>query len=122
MPVSKFGLSLKILNDTYCEMPNKYKNPRSRKKLYHLATLQGGTKEYVAYLDPARNKVWIEEVAVEHGDIVLKQIDDDNEWHDISQFLWDAKILEVGSRREIPVSEKVALEMGLTNKAQRREI
>jgi hypothetical protein len=118
MPVSTFGLTLRVINDTYCKLP--VANFR-KKNFYHLATVIGGTQEYVAYLHPKSNKVWIERVA-SGNPVTLEKIQDDQEWSDVRDFMFEANLLEIGSRKEVPISEEVAKQMSIINKPKFVEI
>ncbi len=117
--ISQFGLSLKVINDTYCLLPNLRQGAR---QYYHLATVVSGNKEYVAYLYPPTNQVWIEQVVDQGGFITLCNIEDDNEFNDLKDFLYEARLLEIGSRKEVPVSLEVANMLGLTDKPKLREV
>lgn len=75
----------------------------------HLATVRRGMREYMAFKhvdnahDPQRNPhgapVYIE--IVDPHTIALNKIEDDAEWYDVAKFLQDAKLLEMGIRKEM---------------------
>lgn len=69
----------------------------------HLATIKRGFKEYMAFTKKGTTKVWVEEID-ERDPNLLKVIEDENEWNDIIMFLQDAKILEVGMRKELHIA------------------
>lgn len=123
MAYLNYGNSITLLSDVYCELPvlnrpSKNKKPR---KYFHLATVLMGSHEYTAYLDPLKNKVWIEEV-INTTPLTLQRIEDDSIWNDLRDYMWDARLLEIGSRKEVPISESVANTLGLTNKRKLVEV
>ena len=67
----------------------------------HLATVKRGLKEYVAFRHAHSNKVYLEEIGTISG--ALTQIESDSEWMDLFGFLSEARLLELGSRREVSV-------------------
>lgn len=98
-----WGNDFTIVNDVYQPLPEPFQIKSKNKRYYHLATVKRGFKEYVAYVDPLKIMVWIEEADPKEPGL-LKKIEDDNEWKDVRDFLWDAKLLEVGTRKEVPIS------------------
>ena len=78
----------------------------------HLATVKRGLKEYVAYLDEKLNRVWIEQI--DPVSLKLTQIQDDNEWSDLKDFLYASGCLQIGINQDIRASEKYARLIGIT--------
>lgn len=115
-----FGTEFIILNSTLCHLPTPHRTPDGEPYM-HLATIRRGFKEYVAYMDARQQLVWIEEIDPSSS-MFFKQIEDDKEWADLKDFLYDAKLLEIGIRREVPVSEALAKRLGLSKKRKKREI
>ncbi len=105
-----------IMSDVVCPLPLP-----KRDKYLHLATVMRGNKEYVAYVDIRKWKVWIEEIRGLNP-VSLHKIEDDNEWHDLKDFLYAAQLLEIGSRKEIAISEEMAQRWGIKNSHTPREI
>lgn len=69
----------------------------------HLATVVRGLKEYMAFKHAVTGRVYIEQVDNKEPGL-LKRIESEAEWYDIAQFLADAKLLEVGTRRELKIN------------------
>lgn len=104
-----FGLDFVIVNDVIQPLdPAVFQGGPWE----HLATVKRGLREYMAFRkvhtahDPQRDlqqwDVWIE--IVDPHELKLHKIQDDNEWYDVAKFLQDAKLLEVGTRREMHIA------------------
>lgn len=91
-----------------------------RTKLIHLATVARGAKQYVAYASVKKNLVWVEEIHPITN--ILKKIEDEQEWSDIKDFLYEAQLLEIGSRKPVNISENMAKQLGLSDKPSKREV
>ena len=98
--MSSFGSEFIIINDVMQPLLPKVFGPG----WIHLATVKRGFREYVAFKKATSDKVWIEIVDI-HDRNVFKQIEDENEWLELALFLHDARLLEVGNRREIAVGK-----------------
>ena len=119
MSVLKFGTNFIVLNDVCQALPTHHRT-KTGKQYIHLATVAAGLSQFVAYADPDTNYVYIEEIDTTLG--MLVRIENDQLWQDLRDFLWAAKLLEVGKRKEIPVSKEMADTLGLLFKARPREI
>jgi len=69
----------------------------------HLATVQRGLREYMAFKKTNSREVWIE--IVDNQNQSLEKIEDDSEWEDVAAFLHEAKLLEVGLRRDLHLAK-----------------
>jgi len=79
----------------------------------HLATVtrslpDGRTKEYVAFKRLYDMEVWIEELDLNNGPYFSKQIEDDQEWEDLKNFLQDAQLLHIGLDVEVRLGRRLA--------------
>ena len=92
-----FGTNFVIVNDVVQKLNPKYFGGGN---FIHLATVIRGFKEYMAYRVENTNQVYIEEIDPKDPKL-FRKIQDDSEWQDLALFLRDAKLLEIGSRREI---------------------
>jgi hypothetical protein len=63
----------------------------------HLATVKRGLKEYMAFMKPGEQKIYIEEVDPTEPNL-LKYIKDDKEYADLYRFLTDAGCLIIAGR------------------------
>ncbi len=104
--MKSFGTDFIVISDVYQPLLTLSKTS-SGKPYYHLATVARGFKEYMAYLDVELGRVWIEEVKNKEA-ALLSKIESDNEFLDIQHFLFEKKLLEVGSRKEISLSRDAA--------------
>ncbi len=107
-----FGFNFEIINDTQQVLdPAVFQGG----PWLHLATVKSGMREYMAFrkvdLRPdntARFKgdeVWVE--ILDPHEVALRKIEDDSEWEDVTSFLKEAGLLEIGSRRELHIDRKL---------------
>lgn len=61
----------------------------------HHATIKRGFKEYIVFRHQGTGKVYLEEVEQQRATLVLKQIEDQNEWDDLYSFCLNAGLLLV---------------------------
>lgn len=92
-----FGTSFTVVNDIVQPLDTKVFRGGP---WVHLATITRGMKEYMAFKHVRGRQTWIEEVDPTTPGL-MKKIEDENEWRDLVAFLTAARLLEVGSRREI---------------------
>lgn len=62
-------------------------------------------KEYICFKDMKNNKVYIEELDFSHPGL-LKRIEDDSLFNDITEFLTQKGILSIGVNKEFKVAKK----------------
>lgn len=67
----------------------------------HHATIVRRNKEYLVFRHGFSNVMYIEEVAQHQVNIILKKIEDNNEWEAIYQFANDAGLLHIGQDMKI---------------------
>lgn len=106
-----FGHEFIIVNDVIQKLdPKVFQNG----PWYHIATVRRGLREYMAFarLKSESKNPWKDfhqaEVYIEIIDphtVALSKIEDDAEWEDVVRFLQDAKLLEIGNRRETHIDE-----------------
>ena len=72
----------------------------------HLATIQRGLKEYMAFRHMNSHKTYIELVNPQEPGL-LQKIEEDSEWLDIAQFLKDAGILTIGMGSEMKLGRNM---------------
>ena len=96
----------KLKNTNKFPMPGGYPTPLGD-YFYHLATIQDSLKEYICFIcieGPNQGKAYIEEVVLVSNSnnlqvsANLKQIDDDNLISDLSAFLLENGILDMGTQ------------------------
>lgn len=105
-----FGTEFIIVNQVVQELPAEVFGGGP---WMHLATVQRGTREYMAFKKAGRNieatmaatgdPVWIE--IVDPHEVALRKIEDDAEWEDVARFLLDSKLLEFGLRKEMHIDK-----------------
>lgn len=61
----------------------------------HHATIKRGFKEYIVFRQKSSGKIYLEEVEQQRATLVLKQIEDQNEWNDLYSFCMNAGLLLV---------------------------
>lgn len=61
----------------------------------HHATINRGFKEYIIFRSIPTGKIYLEEVEQHMATLVLKQIEDDNEWSDLFMFARAAGLLDI---------------------------
>lgn len=80
-----------IINDIRQAMDNKLPHG----PWIHHATIKRGFKEYIVFRHQRTGKVYLEEVEQQRATLVLKQIEDQNEWDDLYSFCLNAGLLLV---------------------------
>lgn len=61
----------------------------------HHATIKRGFKEYIVFRHGPSGKIYLEEVEQQRATLVLKQVEDLNEWKDLYNFALAAGLLQV---------------------------
>lgn len=112
MPLLTIGHPI-VLSDVLCVLPTQHRTATG-KPFYHLASISTGLREFVAYVDIQAWKVWIEEF--DQTTYGLKHIEDDQLFADLRDFLYEEKLLEIGSRKIVPISEDIARRLGMSNR------
>ena len=82
-------MGFKIINT------NKFTLPNTRGRFTHIATIHGGLREFIYFVDKITYKTYIEEIT---GG-TLKAVDDDNLWNDLAMTLKQHG-LDVMARKE----------------------
>ena len=70
----------------------------------HLATIMRGFKEYICFKHSKTDKVYIEEVLPSEKGL-FKQIEDNNEFADLQNFLTAHGILDLGINKEFKIAK-----------------
>ena len=90
--MNTFGLGFVIINDI-CQ-PAKGIWFADGPAIHH-ATIKRGLKEYIVFRQQSSNAFYIEEVERNRVTLVLKKIEDDEEWRDIAAFCQAAGFLSI---------------------------
>ncbi len=80
-----------IINDVRQKMSSNLPNG----PWIHHATIRRGFKEYIIFRHSPSGKIYLEEVEQQRATLILKQIEDINEWKDLYAFSLAAGILQV---------------------------
>ena len=98
-----FGLDFVLINDVRQRL-----NPKifAGGPWLHLATVKRGLKEYMAFKKINEKFVYIEELDLTSPHL-LKQIEDDNEYNELMQFLLERGCLTIsGKNKEIKMEKR----------------
>lgn len=63
--------------------------------------LKRGKKEYILYKEASSPEMYLEEVDIHGGDIILKKISDDSEWQDIMNYCINAGLVKIQLSQEL---------------------
>lgn len=88
-----FGTTFAIISDVCQPLPEVR---FSDGPAIHHATIKRGMKEYVVFRQASSNKIYIEEVEAHRATFVLKRIEDEEEFKEISAFCEAAGLLDAG--------------------------
>lgn len=86
-----------IVNDIRQPMDEKSmgSNPAGPSRWTHHATIKRGFKEYIIFRHNPTGKIYLEEVETHRATLILKLIEDEQEWQDLHQFAKSAGLLAV---------------------------
>lgn len=86
-------LEFRIINDVQQYLdPTYFKNG----PWVHHATLKRRNKEYIVFRQASTNKLYVEYVEANRANLILKRIEDDEEWQDAVDFCEAAGLLKIG--------------------------
>lgn len=97
-----FGTKFIVVNDIVQPL-----NPKvfGGGKWIHLATVQRGLREYIAFKKEGDNHVYVE--IIDPHELKFQKIKDDNEWKDIVAFLTAAGLLGINNTQEKLIGRKI---------------
>lgn len=80
--------------------------------MLHIASIEYGLREFVLMLDRKTSITYIEEVVLESNDLSnkvwanFKQIEDDNLWNDLAEFVSEKKLVDMKKISEVILDEQ----------------